>query len=466
MPVEHYDALIIGAGQAGVPLGPALAGAGRRVLTIERKFAGGTCINDGCTPTKTMVASGRMAYLARRAAEYGINVGPVSVDMRQVRQRKRKMVRDFRASTERRILRVTGSDLMYGEAFFTGPNSVEVKPKDGGALRQLEAELIFINTGARPALPPLPGIDRVTVYNSTTIMEMDEAPEHLIVLGGGYIGLEFAQLFRRLGAEVTVVQRSGHVLSREDEDVAEAVTAILHEDGVEILLNTTSQSVSQDKTGAISLQLRTESGTQTLAGTHLLTAVGRTPNTEDLNLSAAGVKVGRGGFITVNERLETNVPGIYAVGDVNGGPAFTHISYDDFRVIRDNLLLGKPTTTNRLAPYVVFIDPQLGRVGLTENEARERGLKYRVAKMPMESISRAWEMGETRGLIKAIVDAKTGQILGAAVLGVEGGELMATLQVAMLGKLHFEVLREAIFAHPTLSEGINTLFTQFQDQAV
>ncbi|MEP7356111.1 MAG: FAD-dependent oxidoreductase, partial [Anaerolineales bacterium] len=330
MPVEHYDAIIIGAGQAGVPLGPELAGSGRRVLTIERKYPGGTCINEGCTPTKTMVASGRIAYLARRGAEYGVNVGSVSIDMHKVRQRKRKMVRSFRASTERRIVRVAGSELLYGEAFFTSPKTVEVKPKEGGPVRELSADLFFINTGARPALPALPGIEGVTAYNSTSIMELDEVPEHLLVLGGGYIGLEFAQLFRRLGAEVTVVQRSGQVLGREDDDVAEAVTAILREEGVDILLNTSSQSVSQEEDGTINLRVRTASGEQTLSGSHLLAAVGRAPNTEDLNLAAAGVAVGRGGFITVNERLETNVPGIYALGDVKGGPAFTHISYDDF----------------------------------------------------------------------------------------------------------------------------------------
>ena len=463
MPRDHYDAIIIGAGQAAVPLGPELANAGRRTLTIERKYAGGTCINVGCTPTKTMVASGRIAYLARRAAEYGINIGSVSVDMRKVRLRMRKMVLSFRGSTERRITRAAGSELLYGEARFTGPKAVEVRPKDGGPARQLTADLIFINTGARPALPPLPGVERVPVLNSTTVMELEEVPEHLVVLGGGYIGLEFAQIFRRLGSEVTVVQRSGQVLGREDDDVAEAVTAILREDGIEVLLNTAAQRVSQDEDGTINLAVRTPAGEQVISGSHLLGAVGRRPNTEDLNLAAAGVQVDKGGFIIANDRLETNMPGIYALGDVKGGPAFTHISYDDFRIIRDNLLLGKNTSTRRLAPYVVFIDPQLGRVGITEAEARERGLKYRVAKMPMDYVSRAWEMGETRGLMKAIVDADSGEILGAAVLGVEGGELMAVLEVAMLGKLPYTVLREAIFSHPTLSEGFNTLFTQFQD---
>jgi len=461
---EHYDAIVIGAGQGGVPLGPALAQSGRKTAVIERDHAGGTCINYGCTPTKTMVASGRIAHLARGAGEYGIHAGPVSVDMPAVRQRKRDMVTSFRLSTERRITRGgEGAELIFGEARFTGPKTIEVALKDGGT-RVIEAEWFFINTGARPANPPLDGQESVTILNSTTVMELDEVPQHLLVLGGGYIGCEFGQLFRRLGSQVTVIQRGGQLLGREDADVAEAVRGILREDGLDVRTHTEAVRVAPAEGGGITLTVRGPDGEETLTGSHLLAAVGRAPNTEDLNLGAAGVNVDRRGFVIANDRLETSAPGIYAIGDVKGGPAFTHISYDDYRILADNLLGGAGTrTTQRLVPYVVFTDPQLGRVGLTEAEARQQGRPIRVAKMTMDYISRAWEIGEKRGLMKAIVDAETQQIFGAAVLGYEGGELMAMFEIAMLGNLPYTVLQEAIFSHPTMAEGINTLFYNFQD---
>jgi pyruvate/2-oxoglutarate dehydrogenase complex dihydrolipoamide dehydrogenase (E3) component len=291
-------------------------------------------------------------------------------------------------------------------------------------------------------------------------MELDTVPEHLIVLGGGYIGLEFGQMFRRFGSKVTIVQRSSQLLSREDADVAEAVANILREDGVEVLLETNALRADQGSDGSPQLTVRTPAGESILNGSHLLVAAGRVPNTERLNLPAAGVRADKGGFIQVNERLETNVPGIYALGDVKGGPAFTHISYDDFRIIRTNLLEGgNASTTGRLVPYTVFIDPQLGRVGLSEEEARAQGRNIRVAKLPMEDVARALEMDETRGFMKAVVDADTGQILGCAVLGVEGGEIMAMVQIAMMGRLPYTALRDAVFAHPTLAESLNNLFT-------
>jgi pyruvate/2-oxoglutarate dehydrogenase complex dihydrolipoamide dehydrogenase (E3) component len=378
--------------------------------------------------------------------------------MAKVRQRKREIVESFRSGSQRRIERTDGLDLLMGEASFIGPKSVEVR-LNSGETRHLTADRIFINTGARPRKPLLPGLDGVPYLMSTSIMELDEVPEHLLVLGGGYIGLEFGQMFHRFGSQVTIVQRRGQVLTREDPDVAEAVADILREDGIEVLLNSQAQQVEQDANGRILLAVRTPGGERTIVGSHLLVAVGRVPNTDRLNLEATGIQVDKRGFVPVNERLETNVPGVYALGDMNGGPAFTHISYDDFRVIRTNLLEGgNATTVDRLVPYTVFIDPQLGRVGLSEREARAQARNIRVAKMPMSYVARALEVDETRGFMKAIVDGDTGQILGAAVLGIEGGEIMAVLQMAMMGNVPYTVMRDAVFAHPTLAESLNNLF--------
>ena len=455
---QAYDAIVIGAGQAGVPLSTALAGAGRKTALIERAHVGGTCVNVGCTPTKTMVASARVAHLARRAADYGVHTGPVTVDLERVRQRKRDIVDSFRSGSERRIEQTDGVDLIMGEARFTGARSVEVR-HDGAETLRLAADLIFINTGDRPASPPVDGLSTVPTLNSTTIMELDRVPEHLLILGGGYIGLEFGQMFRRFGSAVTIIQRGHQLLAREDADVADEVAKILREDGVEVLLDAEARHVEQDANRALRLTVRQPEGERTLEGSHLLVAAGRTPNTEALDLPAAGVQTDQRGYVQANERLETNVPGIYALGDVKGGPAFTHISYDDFRIIRTNLLDGgHATTADRPVPYTVFIDPQLGRVGLTEEQARQSGRPIRVAKLPMSSVARALEVDETRGFMKAVVDAETQQILGAAVLGIEGGEVMAVLEVAMVGHLPYTALRDGVFAHPTLAESLNNLF--------
>ena len=462
MAAQHYDAVVIGAGQGGVPLSQALAGSGRRTALIEREHVGGTCINEGCTPTKTMVASAKTAYVDRRSAEYGVHNGPVSVDMREVRGRKRAMVDSFRNSGQRRIEATDGLDLIFGEASFTGPRTLEVHTNYCEEF-ELEEDTVFINAGARPANTPIEGLDAVPALNSTSIMELDVLPEHLLVLGGSYVGLEFAQMFRRFGSGVTVVQRSGQLMGHEDPDVAEAVAGILREDGIEVLLGTLTRRAAQGETGKILLTIDTSEGERTLEGSHLLVAAGRPPNTGTLNLDAAGVETDGRGFIATNERLETNAPGVYALGDVKGGPAFTHISYDDFRIIRTNLLEGgSATITNRQVPYTMFIDPQLGRVGLTEREARDKGLDVLVAKIPMSYVSRAVELGESRGFMKAVVDAGTGRILGCAVLGIEGGEIMAMIQIAMLGNLPYTALRNAVFAHPTLAESLNSLFSSVE----
>ncbi|MGH2343964.1 MAG: mercuric reductase [Chloroflexota bacterium] len=456
--VQNYDAVVIGAGQAGGPLSTALARAGRKTALIEREHVGGTCINEGCTPTKTMIASGRVAYLARRGADYGVHTGPISIDMGTVRQRKRDIVDSFRGGSQRRIEETKGLDLLFGAARFTGPKTLEVRLNSGETL-PIGAETVVINTGARPSTPSIPGLNTVPWLTSTTIMELDIVPDHLLVLGGGYVGLEFGQLFRRLGSRVTIVQRGPQLLGREDADIAAAVAAILREDGIDVLLDAEAHHVEQGGDGAIRLTTRGPEGDRTLEGSHLLTAAGRTPNTDALNLDAAGVRVSDHATIPVNERLETNVLGIYAVGDVNGGPAFTHISYDDYRILTANLIEGgNAVTTGRFVPYTVYIDPQLGRVGLGEDEARRLSRTIRVARMPMSHVARALEVDESRGMMKAIVDGETDQILGCAVLGIEGGEIMSMLQIAMMGRMPYTALRDGIFAHPTLAESLNNLF--------
>jgi pyruvate/2-oxoglutarate dehydrogenase complex dihydrolipoamide dehydrogenase (E3) component len=459
--MDHYDAIIIGSGQAGTPLAIELAKAGRKTALIEREHVGGTCINVGCTPTKTMVASARVAYLARRAADYGIHCGPVSVDMSQIRRRKQAIVDTFRGGEEHRLEDARKVELIFGEARFIDPKVVEVK-LNGGGTRTLTADSIFINTGARPARPRITGLDSVKALDSTSIMELLELPEHLLVLGGGYVGLEFGQMFRRFGSAVTVVQHGKQLLGREDPDVADEVCKVLQEDGVEVHLETEAVGVHASASG-VGLDLRGPTGERTISGSHFLLAVGRVPNTEQLNLAAAGVKVDARGFISVDERLQTNVAGIYALGDVKGGPAFTHISYDDYRIIRNNLLRGgQSSTKDRLIPYTVYIDPQLGRIGLSEQEARAQGRAIRVAKIPTSWVARAVETAEPRGFIKAVVDAQTSQILGAAVLSVEGGEIMSMLEIAMMGKLPYTALEDGIFAHPAFAEGLNTLFMSME----
>lgn len=456
-PLREYDAIIIGTGQAGKPLSIALARAGMTTALIERAHVGGTCINAGCTPTKTMVASGRVAYLARRAADYGVHTGPISIDLPRVRQRKRDIVEKFRRGDESRIEETANLELILGEARFAGPKLVEVCLRDGSR-RVISAKNIFINAGDRAAHPRLDGLDNIPFLDNASIMELDTVPEHLLILGGGYIGLEFGQLFRRFGSRVTIVHKSSQVLTREDPDIAEEVVNILRQDGVEILLKAQTTRVLQSE-GRIRLEVQHEGHSSTLVGSHLLVATGRVPNSDTLSLEAARIETDDRGFITVNDRLETSASGIYALGDVKGGPAFTHISYDDFRIIRSNLLEKKPASTHdRLVPYAVFIDPQLGRVGLTETEAIARGQSIRVAKLPMTSVARALEVDETRGFMKAVVDARTNQIVGAAVLGIEGGEIMGVIEMAMMGKLPYTALRDGIFAHPTLVESLNNLF--------
>jgi pyruvate/2-oxoglutarate dehydrogenase complex dihydrolipoamide dehydrogenase (E3) component len=462
MSAESFDAIIIGSGQGGNPLAEALMAAGKKTAMVERQDVGGTCINRGCTPTKTMVASARVAYLARRGADYGVDVGPVAVDMRRVRERKRAIVSSRQQKREKR-LENAHVDLIRGEASFTGPRQLRVTLRGGGE-RQLTATWIFIDTGTRSAVPPVEGLDTVPFLDNESIMELDHVPDHLVVVGGGYVGMEFSQMFRRFGSQVTVIQSGPQLLHGEDPDVAAEVLNILRQDGIEVLLNARTQKVVRTN-GAITLTVAVEGNRRTLEGSDLLVATGRVPNTAALQPAAGGIETDERGFIRANERLETSAPGVYAIGDVKGGPAFTHISYDDYRILKANLLDGgRRTTRDRIVPYTVFIDPQLGRVGMTESEARKSGRKIRVARMPMTSVARALEVDESRGFMKVIVDAESEEILGATVLGLEGGEVMSVLQMAMMGHLKYSLLHNAVLAHPTLAESLNNLFLDFDDQ--
>jgi pyruvate/2-oxoglutarate dehydrogenase complex dihydrolipoamide dehydrogenase (E3) component len=459
---EHYDAIVIGTSQGGRFLPSELAKAGQKVALVERGSLGGVCVNTGCTPTKTMVASARLAYQARRAAEYGVRTGPVSVDLAAVRERTRAMVAGARQNYASRLAQ-DGLDLIEGEARFTGPKAIEIALTDGGT-RHLSGSVIVIDAGTRPKPLSISGGGDVPLLDSTSIMELDELPEHLIVLGGGYIGLEFGQMFRRFGSEVTISQSAERLMTAEDEDVADEVAAILRDEGITVLTSSTPTRVERADGGRLRLTVRTPDGERQIEGTHLLSAIGRVPNTDTLDPEAAGIRLDDRGFIEVDEYLQTSTPGVYAMGDIKGGPAFTHLSYDDYRILHANLIRHeKVSTRERVVPYTVFIDPQLGRAGMTERDAIRRGRATRVAKLPMGAVIRAIETGETRGFMKAVIDADSGQILGCAVLGSEGGEIMSTIQVAMLGKLTYTDMADAIFTHPLLAEGLTTLFSTLEE---
>ncbi len=457
--MEKFEYVVIGSGQGGTPLATALAQAGRKTALVERTHVGGTCVNEGCTPTKTMVAGARVAYLSRRGKDYGVLNEGLKIDMETVRRRKRAIVDSFRSGSEKRLENQENLTLIMGSARFTGTKTLEITAA-GGSIREIEGQTIVIDTGTRPALPQIEGIEDLPYLDSTSIMELAEVPKHLLVIGGGYIGLEFGQMLRRYGSRVTVVHRGAQLLSREDEDIAAEVLKILEEDGIAVHLE--SRPIKVEKHGSdITLHIRKGDGIEKLTGSHLLVAAGRTPNTDALNLKAAGIETDSRGFIRVNEKLETSAEGIYAIGDVKGGPAFTHISYDDFRLLKNNLLeKGGATTESRLVPYTVFIDPQLGRVGLSEKEAKRKGINYKVASMPMSWVARALEVDESRGMMKVLVNPKSRQILGCAVLGIEGGEIMAMIQIAMMGNLPYTDLQEGVFAHPTLAESLNNLFAR------
>lgn len=462
--MHPIDDLVIGTGQAGKPLAGHLARSGRRVVVVEaRRRVGGTCVLTGCTPTKTMVASARVAHLVRRASDYGVETGDIAVDMRRVRERKRTVVDDFSSGSREALEQHDTLELLFGFARFVGERRVEVDLRDGGT-RTLEAERVFINTGTRNRLLTLDGLDEVEWLDNASIMELAEVPEHLIVLGGGFIGLEFGQMFRRFGARVTIVEASDRLAGREDPEVSEALREMLEDDGVAVRTGVRATAVERAPEG-VRLRVETGEGDDVVTGSHLMMSVGREPATEGLGLDSAGVEVDDRGFIRVNDRLETTAEGVWALGDVNGGPPFTHIAYDDYRIVRANLQEsagpggGSATRADRLVPYTLFTDPQLGRIGMTEGEARDAGHEVRVARLPMTRVARAIETDETRGFMKAVVDASTDRILGAAILGPEGGEMATMLQLAMMGDLPWTRLRDSALSHPTWGESLNNLFS-------
>ena len=464
--MTKYDAIIIGSGQAGNPLAKKLAGAGWRVAVIERKWVGGTCINTGCTPTKTMIASGRIAYLVKKSRDFGIHTDGYAVNMEEVIRRKNAVVLSFRESSMKGLLQPANIKIEFGNAVFTGEKEITVTKEDG-SLSTLTANYIFINTGTSPAIPPLPGLEDSGYYTSDTILDLLEIPRHLVIIGGSYIALEFGQLYRRLGSEVTVIEGSAHFLPKEDEDIAGELKKILEDDGLKILTHAKVEQVSKDPEGVKvkcsippgSHAPETNATSNTITGSHLLVATGRSANTAALQPNVAGIQLDEHGFIVANDKLETNVPGIYALGDVKGGPQFTHISYNDHLIVYKNLIeKGNESIAGRLPIYCLFTDPELGRVGLTEKEARAKGLNIKVATMPAAWIARALETSETRGILKAIVDADNKKIIGAAMLSAGGGELMSILQMAMMGGITYDRVRDAVFAHPTFAESLNNLF--------
>lgn len=460
MPAEHFEYLIVGGGKGGKTLAADLAFAGHRTAMVERGLIGGSCINVACIPTKTMVQSAKVAELARRAAEYGIRVNVQAVDPEGVRQRKRSVV-DQMVQRNQANFDGSGMTLVLGEARFTGSRSVEVRLAKGG-VRELTGDKVFVNLGTRPALPPVPGLADARPLTSETIQELDRLPEHLLVVGGGYIGCEFAQMYRRFGSRVTLLERGARFLPREDVDTGAQVLGIFREDGIDVLLGTEIVQVEGVSGSEVRIVLKGQGGERRLAGSDLLVALGRVPNTDHVNLGAAGVELDARGFIKVNERLETSVANVWALGDVNGGPQFTHISLDDYRIVKANLSGGNRSAKDRLVPYTLFIDPELGRVGMTEEEARRQGFQVRVATLPASAVARARTRGETRGLLKAVVDAATQRILGVAILAAEGGEIMAVVQIAMQAGLPYTVLRDSIFSHPSMAESLNDLFKRFE----
>lgn len=454
---QKFDAIIIGTGQAGPSLAGRLSAAGMKTAVIERKRFGGTCVNTGCTPTKALVASARAAYMARRGADFGVNTGgKVTVDMKKVKQRKDEIVRKSNEGLGSWLQSMQNATVFHGHGRFEGPRTVRVRDDF------LEADRIFINVGARASVPPVAGLDTVPCLNNSSIMAVDFLPEHLLILGGGYIALEFGQIYRRFGSAVTIVQRGERLLTQEDEDIAKTVQEILENEGIQVCTNTGNYRV-ENRNGKIAINMECHGTAREVVGSHLLVATGRRPNTDDLGLDKAGVKVDKRGIIEVDDQLRTNVEGIWALGECNGKGAFTHTAYNDYEIVAANLLDNDPRrVSDRIPAYALYIDPPLGRAGLTERQVRESGRKALTATRPMTRVARAVEKGETQGFMKALVDAETKRILGAAVLGVGGDEVIHSILDVMYAKAPYTLIQRAVHIHPTVTELIPTMLADLK----
>ena len=450
--IERFDILVIGSGEAGKHLTWTMAQAGHRTAVVERKYIGGSCPNIACLPSKNVIRSAKANWFARHGTEYGIQTGPVSTDMKGVLNRKRKMVEgEVQFHLDR--FKATGAELIRGEARFVAPKTVEVHLNEGGR-RTITGDRVFLDLGSRSVIPDIPGLATAKPMTHVEALDLDHLPEHVIVLGGGYVGLELAQALRRFGSTVTLIERSRQIAAAEDQDVAQALLENFTSEGIEVLLDTRVHEVGGLSGQKVRVVADDGHGQRNIEGTDLLIATGRTPNTQGIGLEAAGVELDARGYIKVNDRLETSAAGVWAIGDCAGSPQFTHVAFDDFRVVRDNLNGGSRTTRDRLIPFCMFTDPELARVGLNESEAKRRDIAYRLAKMPMAAVLRAVALGETRGFLKMLIDAQSDRILGFTVLGVEGSEMMAAVQTAMVGGLPYTTLRDAIFTHPTTAEGL------------
>lgn len=446
-----FDAIVIGSGQGGNPLADRMAQGGETVALIEADHLGGTCINTGCTPTKTMIASAQVAHYVRNGGRWGVHSSALRVDLGEILKRKNEIVEYFRSGWETKFEKEDKLRLFRGKARFVGQKRLQVDAEI------LEAVRIFIDTGASPGIPRIEGLDLLPYLTNVGMLELTEIPQHLLVLGAGYVGLEFGQMFRRFGSDVTVIQHTGRILSQEDDDVSTELQNALAAEGIQFVLDARATKAQKSDAG-ITVTVETRGGVKNIGGSHLLVATGRRPNTKDLNLATAGIETNQKGYIVVNDRLETSAKDVWALGDVNGGPAFTHISYNDYQIIYGNLYEGKDLrTSSRIVPYAVYTDPTLGRVGLTESAARAQGRKLKIGKIPMAKVSRARERAETQGFMKIVVDAETDRVLGAAILSVEGGELVQILSTLMLADKPYTLLKGAIFIHPTLAEGFFTL---------
>jgi pyruvate/2-oxoglutarate dehydrogenase complex dihydrolipoamide dehydrogenase (E3) component len=454
---ERFDAIVIGTGQAGPSLAVRLATAGRKTAIIERKLIGGTCVNNGCIPTKTLIASARAAYVARRSGDFGVTIdAPIRVDMAEVKKRKDSVVRHSTDGLTRWLGETSGLTMIQGHARFEGPKTIRVEDQ------LLEAKQIFINVGGRALVPDMPGVAEVPYLTNSTIMHVDFLPEHLVIVGGSYVGLEFAQMYRRFGSRVTVVEMGPRLIGREDEDVSAAIQAILEGEGIAFRLNAKCVAFER-RSRDIVVNISCEEEPREIAGTHVLLAVGRVPNTDDLGLDKAGIATDARGYITVDDQLRTNVPGIWALGDVNGRGAFTHTSYNDYEIIAANLLDGESRrVSDRIGTYALFIDPPLGRAGMTEKEVRAAARKALVATMPMTRVGRARERGEMSGFMRVIVDAETKRILGASILGIDGDEIIHSLLDVMYADTPYTVIQRAMHIHPTVTELIPTLLGKLE----